>query len=310
MNGNSMLNKYYQFSSDTFSLAGTLCHVAESNKIAILLPGSGKVDRNENHSKLKINSLNDIAQALFDAGISSFRYDKRGAGESSGDFFSTTFFDNVVDAHAAIDFIHKKFPEKHLFLIGHSEGALISTVIASSRKDLSGVVLLAGAARSGMDILSWQLEAILKSLPIWIQLLIKFLRIKPEKAQKKRFKKIIDSQQIVMKMGVKTINAGWLREFILFNPANFMPKITCPTLAITGDKDLQVPADDLNTMRDLLPYSFTSYNIKNLTHILRKDEKPASIFRYKKLIQQSTDTEMLNLITQWIHKLAPIRSCH
>ena len=100
----------------------------------LLIPGSGQVDRNENARKLAINAFRDIAAALADHGIASFRYDKRGVGASQGNFWETGFYDNVSDAAQAFHFLkfHERIQPGNAFLLGHSEGALITTRLAGT----------------------------------------------------------------------------------------------------------------------------------------------------------------------------------
>ena len=42
---------------------------------------------------------------------------------------------------------------------------------------------------------------------------------------------------------VKSLTSPWLRQFIVYDPATTLRKVTCPVLAINGEKDLQVPPE-------------------------------------------------------------------
>lgn len=45
----------------------------------------------------------------------------------------------------------------------------------------------------------------------------------------------------------------WYREMIRYNPADYIPRITCPVLALNGDRDIMVPsAENLASIRQLL----------------------------------------------------------
>jgi len=50
--------------------------------VVILIAGSGPTDRNGNQSEMENNSLKMIATELTKNGIASFRFDKRGVGQS------------------------------------------------------------------------------------------------------------------------------------------------------------------------------------------------------------------------------------
>ena len=61
-------------------------------------------------------------------GIAVLRYDKRGVGDSTGDFAAATSVDFASDVDAAVAFLNSR-PEvdkHHIGLIGHSEGGAIA----------------------------------------------------------------------------------------------------------------------------------------------------------------------------------------
>jgi alpha/beta superfamily hydrolase len=89
--------------------------------------GRGQIDRNENGKKLRLNAFSDMAWYLAQHGIASLRYDKRGVGQSEGDYWTTGFHDHVQDAQAAVQFLkqQRSIQPEHIFLLGHSEGAFL-----------------------------------------------------------------------------------------------------------------------------------------------------------------------------------------
>ena len=64
--------------------------------------------------KLPIDAFREIATDLAKEGFASLSYDKRGVGESQGDFWETGFYDNVSDAATALHFL--KFNESYNFV--------------------------------------------------------------------------------------------------------------------------------------------------------------------------------------------------
>lgn len=293
--------KVISIKSQNIKLESTLLLPDGTELIALLVNGSGKIDRDGNMGKLKLNTSKEIAAYLFQQGIASIRCDKRGVGESQGDFLETTFEDNLSDVNAWIDYIKSAFPEKKCIIIGHSEGALIATRIAAQRKDLDGIVLLAGFASNGRDVLCWQMKEVIASLQGFHKWLLKIVPINPEKKQAKFLDRVEQSQDNVIRiMKIKKFNAGWLRQMLRYNPADDFPHVHCPILAITGKKDLQVPVSDLTKMQQKAQVPIECHAIADLTHLLRKDKKPASISRYKALIKEPIDNSVLSIIHQWI----------
>lgn len=301
-----MINKEITFESCDITLSGSLLipnTTTEKNIIVVMLPGSGRVDRNENHLHLKTDIFLQIAEYLSEAGINTFRYDKRGIGGSTGDYWSAGLTDNISDANAAIEFVKntEDIAQCEVYLLGHSEGALIASHIAAQRDDLAGVILLSGAARSGLKILKWQLNAVSNGLKSWQRRLIKLFRIDLMKSQQKMINRINSSTKDVLRVKLfSKVNAKWMREFIHFHPEDSIKKINVPTLAVTGSKDLQVPPEDCSNISKMVLGPSEAHIIEDLTHILRRDPGKPSISNYRKQVKNKIDTEVLNLISDWL----------
>jgi pimeloyl-ACP methyl ester carboxylesterase len=301
------IEKEMTFESDSLHLAGTLVMPHPEGRLpgVVLIPGSGMVDRNENSKKLQINAFRDIANHLAGEGIASWRYDKRGVGESEGDFLKSGFYDNVSDALSALNFLKSQdcIQADKVFLIGHSEGALISTRLAGTGAEVAGVVLLAGAAQPGEDILTWQATQIVKGMRGFNKWLINFLHIDVQKSQRKQLEKIKNSTKDSYRVGlISKLNAKWFREFLSYNPAEDLSKIQVPVLAITGTKDIQVNPDDISRMEELVKSDFEGHKVLDLTHILRVELGQPSLSTYKEQVHHPVDERVLLLISDWLHR--------
>jgi pimeloyl-ACP methyl ester carboxylesterase len=302
-----MVEEEVLFESNSVKLAGTIARPdsGTSPPGLLLLPGSGPVDRNENHKRMRLNVLQDIAVYLANNGIASLRYDKRGVGASGGDYWKTGFHNNVLDAKAALEFLRAQagIQRENIFLLGHSEGALISTRMAGDGVDVAGVILLAGSAQSGEAILKWQAKTISKGLKGINKWLITLLRLDIEKSQQKQLSKIRSSAKDWYRTQlISKLNAKWMREFIDYNPGEDLPKIKVPVLAITGSKDIQVNPDNLKIMEELVQSPFEYHLLEGVTHILRYQEGDAGISTYKKQIKRPVDPRILSLISLWLQK--------
>jgi pimeloyl-ACP methyl ester carboxylesterase len=303
----AMQEQEIRFRSDGLELAGTLALPDKGSSFpgVLLIAGSGQVDRNENHQKLRLNIFYDIAHYLAQNGIASLRYDKRGVGQSGGSYWSAGFSNNVQDALAALQYLrnHKKIQPQKVFLLGHSEGALIATRLAGLGAEVAGVILLAGSARSGEEVLQWQVLQVARGLKGINGWLINKLHVDVAKAQAKQLEKIKASRQdwIREQLFVK-LNAKWLREFMAYNPADDLPYISVPVLAITGSKDIQVDPADLERMAQLVQAPFEHHVIPNMTHILRSEAGEAAIARYKEEIKQPMEPQVLELVLHWLRQ--------
>jgi uncharacterized protein len=293
------------FPSGNLQFAGSLRlpEAAQPCPAILLIPGSGQVDRDENAPKARLNALHEIAVALSDQGIASLRFDKRGVGDSAGDYWETGFYDHVTDAAAALDFLKSQpqiRPDK-LFLLGHSEGALIATRLAATGSQVAGIILLAGPAQNGEQVLLWQSARIVKGMRGPNKWLIDLFHIDTRKAQQKQLDKLKRSTKNSMRIQlVARLNAKWLREFMAYDPAGDLSKIQAPVLAITGTKDIQVDPADLDRMAALVRSEFESHAVPDLTHLLRSESGEASLSTYKQQIARPLDSRVLQLISEWL----------
>ncbi len=288
-------------------LAGTMM-LPDSQGIfpgVLLIPGSGQVDRDENSRKLAINALREIATDLADNGFATLRYDKRGVGESQGNFWKTGFYDNVADASKLLHFFkyNENIQPDHIFLLGHSEGAVIATRLAATGADVAGVILLSGTARSGESTLLWQGEQVVKGMRGLNGFLINALHIDVRKAQRKQLEKIKRSTKDWYRVQLLAkINAKWMREFLGYNPAEDLPKIRVPVLAITGSKDIQVNPADLKHMAELVNSEFEGHEVPDVTHMLRAEAGEPTLSTYRQQVLQPLDERVLNILSNWLHR--------
>lgn len=300
-----MVDQEVSFGSGALQLAGTLARPEGEGPFAgvVLIPGSGQIDRDESHKSLRLNVFPQLAAHLAEHGFATVRYDKRGVGASEGDFWETGLFDNGSDASSALDFLRtqERISPGRLFLVGHSEGALIATRLAAQGADVAGVVLLSGSARSGEEVLKWQAPRVAKGLRGPVKWLIKLLRIDVVKSQQKQIDKIKRSSgdwyrtQLIAK-----VNAKWMREFMSYDPSGDLPGIRVPVLAITGSKDIQVDPQDLRRMAEIVQADFEYHEVPDVSHILRAEPGEPSVSSYKKQAQQPVDPRVLQALSDWL----------
>jgi len=302
-----------RFKSGEIDLAGTLALPSSNGPFptVLFITGSGPIDRNENHKKLHLNIFDDISHYLAENGIASLRYDKRGTGDSQGDYWKTGFYDNSQDALAALQYLklQNNIQKENIFILGHSEGALQAMRLAGGGAEVAGIILLAGGAQSGEAILKWQAIEIAKGLKGINGWLIKILRIDISKAQQKQIDKIKKSKQDYFRSQlVAKINAKWFREFMDYNPAEDLQRITVPVLAINGSKDIQIDSSDLDRMANLIKAPFEPHLIPNMTHLLRIEEGDAAISKYKKELKKPLEPMVLEIVLQWMQRRIDLRS--
>ena len=130
-------------------LRGSLVLPAGDHRIPgiLLLPGSGPTDRNGNQPQLHNDLLRRLALGFAQSDIATLRADKRGVGGSVSAGMreqDLRFDDYIGDAVRWVEFLRAQPRISSVFVIGHSEGALIA-IIAAQRTSVEGLVSIAGA---------------------------------------------------------------------------------------------------------------------------------------------------------------------
>ena len=254
---------------------------------------------------MRIDVMRQVADYLATAGIASLRYDKRGVGASEGDYRAAGFHDNVADARSALRALRHRseIDPSSVVIIGHSEGALIAAELARE-DDVAGVVLLAGAARTGEEVLEWQARQLASTLPAPVRWLLRMLRQDVLKTQAKRLARIKASTDDVTRINFIKLNARWFREFMAHDPAASLAQATVPVLALTGAKDIQVDPADVALMERIVPSPFAGRVPDGVTHLLRVESGPATIRTYKKQARRPVDDGVLEIVADWIGSAA------
>jgi pimeloyl-ACP methyl ester carboxylesterase len=125
------------FANGKLTLAGTFVVAAGSGRhpAVVLFHGSGAQER-------------DLFMARWFAnqGIAALAYDKRGVGESTGDFRAVPFMDLCDDGLAAIEYLksRKEIDAKRIGVWGLSQGGWLGPLAASRSADVSFVIAVSG----------------------------------------------------------------------------------------------------------------------------------------------------------------------
>jgi fermentation-respiration switch protein FrsA (DUF1100 family) len=220
----------------------------------LLITGSGPQDRDETlmgHKPFLV-----LSDYLTRKGIAVLRADDRGVGKSTGEFTGATTADFATDAEAGVAFLKTRSetrPHK-IGLVGHSEGAIIAPMVAARNPDVAFIVMMAGSGVPGVEILPAQMLLIMKASGKSQQeaekdsdherQIVTLAEQEPDDALlEKRLREQAAGQvpEAQLEAEIKTLTSPWFRYFLTYDPAAALRKVTCPVLAINGEKDLQVP---------------------------------------------------------------------
>jgi pimeloyl-ACP methyl ester carboxylesterase len=272
----------------------------------VIASGSGPLDRNSNHRRARFEVGRQLAVALTDAGFATYRYDKRGVGESPGDWRTVGFTDNVDDLGRALATVRAR-PELdagRVLLAGHSEGALLAAAVAArAGRDVAGVVLLSSSATPGEELLRWQARQIAPTLPAPVRGLLRLLRTDLEKKVVKNHARIKATTTDVARIGGAKLNARWTRQFMAHDPRSDLARIEAPVLAITGAKDLQANPEDLEKIAAVVSGARVR-RVPDLTHTLRLQPGAPSLAAYRRELREPVNRIVLADVSQWCREVA------
>jgi pimeloyl-ACP methyl ester carboxylesterase len=271
----------------------------------VIASGSGPLDRDSNHRRARFDVARQLAHALAAGGLASLRYDKRGVGESPGDWRLAGLYDNVDDLGRVRDALAAQ-PEvdpQRVLVAGHSEGAILAASLAGQGVPIAGVVLLSMNAVPGEELLRWQARRLAPTLPAAVRALLRLFRVNLEKKVAANHERIKATSTDVARIGGARLNARWHREFMAHDPREDLRRITVPVMALTGAKDLQVDPADLEVIAASVPGGATIHLVPDLSHTLRRQPGPPSLNAYKKELREPVDPHVLGDVVRWCREV-------
>lgn len=317
----------FKNSSEGNILEGTLC--TPKNKVdfpvVVMITGSGAQDRNEEifgHKPFLV-----IADYFAKQGIGSLRLDDRGVGGSEKGKDGATSADFATDINSAVEYLFKQ-GFKNIGLLGHSEGGMIAPMVSSMNKKVKFMVLMAApgiaidqlmvlqtkaiAKTSGAD--DKQVDENLKDTKAIFEFIKNYTGNNVEQDLKVKMKQVLEQpgkytpeqQKQILDQQLSTLASPWFVYFLKFDPVTYLHKTTIPVLAINGEKDVQVTAEEnlegiQKSLQSAGNKSFKTLELPGLNHLFQKAET-GSIAEYS-TIEQTMQPEVLAIMSSWIIKL-------
>ena len=274
------------------ALGGTLTRprgAAGRVPAVVTITGSGAQDRDEYISLVPggWRLFRQIADTLGRRGIAVLRLDDRGVGASGGDVNGTSA-DFADDIRAAVAYLRARpdIDPARIALLGHSEGGMIAPMVARTDPRLAGVVLMAGPAYTGRQIIDYQLRNVIAGDPA----------IPAEKR---------DSLIAASKAQFDSTSAkgAWMRFFLDYDPIPTARALTQPVLIAQGATDQQVRAEEATTLEAAIRAggngNVTTRIFPDRNHLFLRDPvgHPSG---YATLPQNTVDGEVLGTIADWL----------
>lgn len=284
---------------------------AQKYPAVVLIMGTGKTDRDGNEKSFKTDLYKNFAKMFAQCGFVSVRYDKRGTYKIQRNFNTAGLQDLVDDAVSVIRYT-KSLPyvdEESVIVCGHSEGAMIATLL-SAKEDTAGLLLLGGAATCMKDALLYQNYLAAEEFAKKKGLLGMLLRSQTsqEKTDAKvdaMFQKCISTKKDRVFFSGAMLNAKWVKEHASYcseDYVTFLEQYGKPILSVTGTADISADYRRLSALHDI-PLA-ESYTPRNVNHILREIDDDNSLMtvkkQYRRLAEQPIHEETKQKIYMWL----------
>ena len=228
--------------------------------VVLIIAGSGATDRDGNNTLMKNNSLKLLAEGLWENGIASLRYDKRGIGASTltkEQMLATRFNDFVSDAKSWIEYLHTRDEVSDIHVLGHSQGSLVG-ILSTQEAKVTSFISVAGLGFPVDVTLREQLKVQPPLLQEQADTMLDSL------AQGHEVKKVHPMLQAIFSPAIQP----FLRSYMKFDPAKEIAKLEQPVLIVNGTTDIQV---GVHQAESLLTASVNGEMviIENMNHVLK-----------------------------------------
>ena len=229
----------------------------EQPKLAILIAGSGPIDRDGNQNFMQTNSMKKLAHALGKNGIASFRYDKRVVKQiRTNNIDKELMFDDFVDdAKSVIAYFRPSEAFSSIIIIGHSQGSLVGMLSANDGVD--GFISLAGAGKSIDKVITEQVE---RTAPMFVEDTRRVFTVLGKNETTTEFPPALQS---IFNLDIQPFMSNWMQ----YDPAAILAELEIPTLVVNGTKDLQIDEDEAKLLSEASPEAELAI-IDNMNHVL------------------------------------------
>lgn len=217
----------------------------------------------------------------------------------------------------------KGIDRKRIFLLGHSEGSVIASLVASRNPLAAGIILLGAPGLSIEENLYLQNTLVRKAegasdaaivqaniLQRKIFSVVKEVTDDEEAWAKLRgiyssnmYERLTDSQKKSIDERIATLLTPYFRDIIKCDPSVALSKVSCPVLAIIGEKDLQCPPQENipaleKALRAGENRNFRVIEMAGLNHLMQTSTSGA-MSEYAS-IEETISPQALAAISDWL----------
>jgi hypothetical protein len=228
-----------------------------------------------------------LTELLPPRGIAVFLYDRRGSGESTGDFNTATFFDLAADAQAGIDQLKMRsdIDPKRIGVWGMSQGGWIAPLAASTSTDVAFVIAVSAVGVSPAKQMNYSAEYELREQGFPEEAIRQMLEVRGlvdeyfrGKVGRSKVRKKLDAvlqeawfpfAYLDDQLPEDPTTEKWCQEMD-FNPLPIIQKVNVPVLLLYGEHDPWVPiAKSMAVWKENCPGNLSIHQIRDANHFMK-----------------------------------------
>ncbi len=316
-------------------IAGTLVEPEGVGRppVVILLSGSGA--QNRDSEIVGFRPFADIAEHLKLQGISSFRFDDRQVGQSTGNFSDAGLPTLASDVNTIIQFLQDSVDTQfgEIILLGHSQGGIVAGEVTQSNPDVDQLILMASPAVNMMRILRFQVRQAYEKIDLPDDAIQNEIDAREDlmlaissgegidtarELYKNAYRDVLnslseeqlqavpeDKESFIERQTnqlVSYYSTPQMRSLLFYDPAQDLSELSVPVLVLFGGKDTQV-SEELNEpeVREALNEAGTEFEInviENANHLFQEAET-GEVSEYSTLDKEFIDG-FLSTLSEWI----------
>lgn len=261
-------------------LAGTYVDAGKNAPVVLIIPGSGPTDRDGNNPMgLTAAPYRLLAEALATKGVSTVRIDKRGMFGSKAaveDPNKVTIGEYTTDVHSWVTSIQKQTGAKCVWVLGHSEGALVALSAAQAPQAMCGVILVSGAGRRLSDVIREQLRSNPANAPV-----LESAMAALDSLDDGKHVDVTNMNPVLLPL-FRPQGQDYLIDMFRHDPAKLASSVNVPVLIVQGERDVQVSTADAKALAAANPKAKLVL-IPTMNHVLKdvaSDDRSANLATY------------------------------
>lgn len=296
----SVVETDYSFQSDGFLITGTFTKPIEGTNlpVVIFVHGSGPCDRDE--SIFENKPFRDIAWALAEQGIASYRYEKRTylyAHEVLEDTTFTIYQESINDAVAAADMVSglDNINPSKVYMLGHSLGGYIMPRISELQQQAAGYIIMAAPAEHIKEYVVEQYKYLAQDDMV----------VSTEEQQQinnmiEQVKLLDNPEDISANELILGAYKDYWVDLSQYDAVKSAKNMDAPVLLLQGERDYQVTMEQYELWKKAFATkdNWTLKSYPNLNHLMMSGEGKPSPSEYK--IKSNVDPLLIQDIIDFI----------